>query len=147
MQNKEDKSFGVIPVFNNEKDEFLFCLVREEDGHWGFPKGHQEDGEFEEEAARRELEEETGIKVGNFLNEKVFIEKYSFERDGFHYDKSVKYFLMVVPSMGAATPDNFKKEIPELRWLGYEEAKQLLTFPEAKDVLNQTYRSLNTKDN
>ena len=141
MEIKSDKSFGVIPVFKNLEGNFSFCLVCEEDGHWGFPKGHQDAEESEEETAIRELKEETGINEIS-LNKKSFIEEYSFERDGFRFNKTVKYFLCFVYSMKSGTPDGFKKEIPELKWLRYEDAKQLITFPEAKGILDQTYQYL-----
>lgn len=38
-------------------------LVKSHGGHWSFPKGHQEEGETEEETACREILEETGLIV------------------------------------------------------------------------------------
>lgn len=105
------------------------------------PGGGAKKEEIETEAAIRELKEETGINEIS-LNKKSFIEEYSFERDGFRFNKTVKYFLCFVYSMKSGTPDGFKKEIPELKWLRYEDAKQLITFPEAKGILDQTYQYL-----
>lgn len=51
---KKEKSCGIV-VFNN--DEVL--LVFHNLGHYGFPKGHIEKGETEEETAIREVKEET----------------------------------------------------------------------------------------
>lgn len=51
---KKEKSCGIV-VFNN--DEVL--LVFHNLGHYGFPKGHVEKGETEEETAIREVKEET----------------------------------------------------------------------------------------
>lgn len=65
MKGKIEKSFGVIPVFKQENN-FTFCLIRHTEGHWGFPKGHQDIGESEQETATRELQEETGISTVNF---------------------------------------------------------------------------------
>jgi 8-oxo-dGTP pyrophosphatase MutT (NUDIX family) len=42
-------------------DEVL--LIRDRYGRWTFPKGHVEPGETDEEAARREVEEETGVRA------------------------------------------------------------------------------------
>ncbi|HBA45632.1 MAG: NUDIX hydrolase [Candidatus Nomurabacteria bacterium GW2011_GWF2_40_31] len=143
METKKEQSFGVIPVFK-ENNNFLFCLIHEAEGHWGFPKGHQDAGESEEETAKRELQEETGIN-NVILDKKSFIEKYSFERASIQYNKSAKYFIGFVSSITATTPENFKKEILELRWVNYNEAKQLLTFPEAREVLNQAFEYLKTE--
>ena len=76
---------------------------------------------------------------------KGIIEKYSFERASIQYNKSAKYFIGFVSSITATTPENFKKEILELRWVNYNEAKQLLTFPEAREVLNQAFEYLKTE--
>ena len=133
---KEDRAIGIIPVYQSEDGKTLFCIVREGDGHWGFPKGHQELGETDEQTARRELEEETGIKHVEVDPNQTFAEEYTFLRDGGKYHKIVKYVLGRVQSTENATAESFKSEIPEVRWLSYEEAKEVLTFGEAKKMLD-----------
>ncbi|MBI2627376.1 NUDIX domain-containing protein [Candidatus Nomurabacteria bacterium] len=142
MEIKEDKSFGVIPVFKDSSNNFNFCLIQHEQGHWGFPKGHQDAGESEKETAVRELKEETGVSVVNFVNDKSFIVEYPFKKNDIQYNKSVKYFLGFVSSMITETPESFKKEIPELKWVNYEEAKKLITFSEEKKVLDKAFKYL-----
>jgi 8-oxo-dGTP pyrophosphatase MutT (NUDIX family) len=44
-----------------ENSERLYLLLQHAAGHWSFAKGRTEPGETLEEAARRELQEETGI--------------------------------------------------------------------------------------
>jgi len=144
MERREDKSFGIIPIFKNTNNNFVFCIVRHAEGHWSFPKGHQNRGETEQETAIRELKEETGISNVNLLNNKSFFENYSFEKNNFKYNKSNKYFIGLVPSMATTTLNDFKKEIPELRWGTYEEAKKVITFPEAREVLDQAFKYLQT---
>ena len=39
----------------------LFLLIRDSYENWGFPKGHLETGERPEDAALREVREETGL--------------------------------------------------------------------------------------
>jgi tRNA nucleotidyltransferase (CCA-adding enzyme) len=136
METRIDKSYGVVPIFKSS-DGFLFCLIKHNKGHWGFPKGHKHENESDEETALRELKEETGIAKADLLHEPYFIEQYSFEKNAVLLDKSVKYFLGSVSSMTSETPDSFKKEIPELRWGNYEETRELLTFPQAREVLEQ----------
>lgn len=58
----EEKSCGMI-VFNKESGELKVLLVHHNIGHWGFPKGHVEENETENETAIRETLEETGIKA------------------------------------------------------------------------------------
>ncbi len=126
----KDQSLGMIPIFKNLEGDFLFCLVEHQGEHWSFPKGHPNPGEREEETARRELEEETGITD-------TFNQKYIFEKDGIVYDKSVKYFPGFVSNINTTTPDDFKHEISEMKWLAFKEARELITFDNAKVMLDE----------
>jgi len=73
-----DSSFGAI-LFFKTKNAILFALIHHKAGHWAFPKGHQIKGETEIETARREIEEETGLKNVKIFANYFFSERYSFE--------------------------------------------------------------------
>ncbi len=51
-----------VGVFNNEGE---ILLQKNFDGRWGIPGGFMELAESAEEAGRREVLEETGIRIGN----------------------------------------------------------------------------------
>lgn len=144
MSHKKDASVGVVPVFIADDDTKLFCLVRHSAGHWGFPKGHPLDDEPKEDTACRELLEETGIEDVRVDIRHTFLEEYSFEHEGGTVDKQVEYFVGFVDSMEVETPEEFKTEIPEMRWLEYIEARDLLTYDEAKRVLGEVWVYLQT---
>lgn len=55
-------SAGAV-VFKRERGKLKYLLIKSFTGVFGFPKGHIEEGETEEEAAVREVFEETGIKI------------------------------------------------------------------------------------
>ena len=58
-----EKSCGAI-IYRIKDDNLEFLTIsHRSDGHWGFPKGHVEKGESEEETAIREIYEETGLQV------------------------------------------------------------------------------------
>lgn len=58
-----EKSCGAV-VYRQEGRDLRFLLVKNKNGrHWGFPKGHVEQGETEEETAIREVREETGLQI------------------------------------------------------------------------------------
>lgn len=58
-----EKSCGAI-VYRKHHGNTEILLVRHlKSGHWSFPKGHMEAGETEEDTARREIKEETGLDV------------------------------------------------------------------------------------
>ena len=47
---KLERSCGAV-VFTRTEEEPMYVLVRSHKGHYGFPKGHMETGETEEETA------------------------------------------------------------------------------------------------
>ena len=61
------RKFNLIVVFNKELDKGLFCIRAKEPykGQYNFVGGKAEPGETDEEAAYRELFEETGISKEN----------------------------------------------------------------------------------
>ena len=55
-------------------DGILHCLlILDRYGKWGLPKGHLEDGETLEQAALREVEEETGLAILYAWTERVLL--------------------------------------------------------------------------
>ena len=86
---------------------------------WSLPKGKLDPGEGFEEAALREVEEETGLRceLGSELGEASY-------RDRRGRAKLVRYWLMT-PVGGEFEPND---EVDELRWLPVEEARALLTY-------------------
>ncbi len=56
---RETGAGGIVAQFAPGGPSYL--LIRDRRGNWGFPKGHLDPGERSEDAARREVEEETGV--------------------------------------------------------------------------------------
>ena len=67
---------GVAVAVLNERNEIL--LQKRADGKWGVPGGFMELGESTEEAGRREVFEETGLKIGSLNLVGVFSGKQHF---------------------------------------------------------------------
>lgn len=132
----KEKSFGIIPVVRDKnKNSYQVLLVRSKKyGHWGFPKGRGENNEDPVTAARREFEEETGIKDYFVIRDVELEEKWSFERDGREINKTVRYFLGMVRSPEVKPQ---AKEVAEYRWTSLSQAGELLSFQNKKDVLHQ----------
>lgn len=57
---KWEYSCGAV-VFTDLPEGRRYVLVRAKKGHYGFPKGHMEAGETEEQTALREIREEVGL--------------------------------------------------------------------------------------
>ena len=86
---------------------------------WSLPKGKHEPGESDEDCARREIEEETGIT--GHLGAEVGTTRYV---DGKGRAKVVHYFEVTDP-VGDFVPN---REVDELRWLAPPAAQALLSY-------------------
>lgn len=62
MSVQYEKSCGAV-VFTRTAEGIRYVIVQSLEGYYGFPKGHCEKNETEEETAMREIMEETGLKV------------------------------------------------------------------------------------
>jgi 8-oxo-dGTP pyrophosphatase MutT (NUDIX family) len=93
---------------------------------WSFPKGKLEPGESEEDAAVREVEEETGLRCR--CERELATTRY---RDARGRAKTVRYWLMT-PVDGALAAAN---EIDEARFVTLSEAVELLTYERDRDLL------------
>jgi 8-oxo-dGTP diphosphatase len=93
---------------------------------WTFPKGKLDGSESPEDAALREVEEETGFRCR--LVRPVACTAYV---DGKGREKVVCYWLM------ERVDGRFRvsKEVDELRWLSSEKAAELLTYRRDKALL------------
>ena len=132
-----EKSAGII-VFRKKEGKILYLLLHYELGHWGFSKGHIEKGETPQEAAKRELEEETGIKEVEIIPgfKKWF--KYFFRSKGNNICKIVTYFL------GETKQEKVKLSFEHIgfKWLPFQEAMKQLTFKNTKTLLEQANKFL-----
>ncbi len=131
QNNALEASFGIIPV-RLENGVPRFLLVRHRAGHWGFPKGHAEPGETPLEAACREFEEETGIREYEVVPGTSFREHYTRPKKGRLVNKTVTYFLAYAATDEVACQET---EISDYRWAAEAEARDLITYPESREIL------------
>ena len=97
---------------------------------WSFPKGKLERDESWEEAAIREVEEETGLRcsVGAFVG--------STRYDVLQGPKEVRYYRMT--GDGEANAQN---EVDEVRWVPIDAAADLLTQEHDRELLERSLDS------
>ena len=134
----EHKSCGVVPVRRQGRD-WEFFIVQHKTGNWAFPKGHQEPGETDEQTARRELAEETGIHQVELYLAETFIEDYTWEREGVKNHKIATYFLGLVQDHKIAIQ---QEELADGRWIPNDEVEGVLTFPASQNVFRQARKVL-----
>lgn len=139
-----EKSAGAI-VFrrHNKKTEYL--LLHYGAGHWDFPKGHIEKGESEEDALRREVFEETGIKDLRLIPGFRKMMRYFFRGYSHKYSKASRQetIMKIVFFYLAETKAKKVKlsfEHTGYKWLPYPQAKKQLTFQNAKKLLREAHK-------
>ena len=135
----EQQSAGIITCI--EKDyEIHYLLLHYVSGHWDFPKGKLEPGETAQEAAIRELQEETKLSVMLVPGFEKSLQ-YIFKERGKLIKKTVIFFV------GKANQETImlSREHNGYLWLTYEKAYEKLTYDNAKEVLEQANSFLKTQ--
>jgi 8-oxo-dGTP diphosphatase len=108
------------------RDGLVALVHRPRYDDWTLPKGKLDNGESFEEAALREVEEETGLRA-RLLRE---LPSVNYEVRG--RPKVVRYWLMEVESDEGFVAND---EVDEVRWVEPAEARALLTYDRDRDVL------------
>ena len=130
---REETSAGGV-VFRVEGGTPLFLLIRDSYRNWGFPKGHIEAGEQPDEAARREVGEETGL-ASLLLRGAIDTIDWFFRFRGQLIHKSCQFYLM--ESVEETTCPQRNEGITACRWIAFEEAEALISYANAREVLRR----------
>lgn len=128
----ETSAGGVIYRWREGVPHIL--LIRDGYAHWGFPKGHLEDGETAEAAALREVEEETGL--GDLvLGPRLQTIDWFFRARGRLIHKYCHFFLIESPT-GETVPQR-EEGITACRWIALGEALREISYDNAREVLRR----------
>ena len=130
-----ERSCGAV-IFKMEDDRCKYLLIKNKrSAHWGFPKGHIEDGENEYETAEREVFEETGLSIKILPH---FAAKSEYSIQG-RVEKTVTIFVAQCTS---ETVKMQEEEIDDASWCSYEKALSMLKFDNDRSILKQAQRFL-----
>jgi 8-oxo-dGTP pyrophosphatase MutT (NUDIX family) len=102
---------------------------------WCLPKGHLEAGETPEQAAVREIEEETGIR-GRILDALGTID-YWFSAEGRRIHKLVHHFLLEATGGTLTIEGDPDQEAIDVAWVPLEELGALLAFPNERRIARE----------
>ena len=129
---KKEKSCGII-VFDNDK----VLVVKHLDGHYGFPKGHVENNETEEETAIREVKEETNCDakiIPGFREVITYSPKQNVIKD-------VVYFIGKPTSIEIKPQES---EISNVKFLSFEDILNVITFSDEKELFIEALNYYNS---
>jgi ADP-ribose pyrophosphatase YjhB (NUDIX family) len=104
---------------------------------WSLPKGHIEQGETAQEAALREVREETGID-GEILGELGTID-FWFVAEGRRIHKTVTHYLMRRVSGELSDADI---EVDEVAWVPLPDIRSQLAYPDERGLVDAAGRLL-----
>lgn len=136
---KKQTSAGIV-VYHTSDHKTEYLLLQYAAGHWDFAKGKLEEGETKLQAAKRELQEETGLTdvdiVPGFEETLAYIFK---DFRGRPIEKTVTFF---VGSIAQKKEITLSREHQGYTWLEYEQAVTRLTYSNAREVLIRAHEFL-----
>lgn len=142
---KREFSAGVV-VYHQTPQHRYYLLIKHGPqawygaGHWDFPKGHIEKGENKQQAALRELKEETGLELTlqeGFEHTFSYFFKNSKTHDLIHKD----VYFFIAPSPHKDITLSF--EHSDFAWLSFDKAMEKLTYKNAQELLTAVDAWLN----
>ncbi len=146
MKTRREKSAGGI-IYRWRDGGPEVCLISTHDGDvWQLPKGLIEPGELKEDAAVREVAEETGLKGVQLQPldkiEYWYVWDYGNGKERVH--KRVHFFLFRYVS---GSTDDHDDEVDEARWFTVAEARQRLSFANERRIFELAAETIAARAN
>ncbi len=135
----------IVRWFGAAKPEVALTAHKDLKGKmvWSLPKGLIEPGEAPEEAAIREVREETGLE--GKVTRKVGQEEYWYysPQDKTRIHKIVHFFLMECVGGDTSRHD---WEVEEARWFPWDSAREALSYKGEREILDKVSPSEQGED-
>lgn len=141
----QEKSVGAV-IFRKENGVVHYLLLRYRRKHWDFTKGHAEPEESEEQTLRREAKEETGLTdlkiIEGFKEHHKFVFKQYKElmsKEDQEAGKTVWVYKIVTFYLAETKTKEvtISWEHQDFKWLPFQEALNLVTFKNAKELITK----------
>lgn len=134
----DEVSAGGLVIDSSGKNGLLIGRIDHKDQSgkrilWSLPKGHIETGETPEEAAIREVAEETGIN--STIEKSLGVIDFWFMAGGKRIHKTVHHFLFREAG-GILAPQ--ESEVDEVAWFPLHEIIERLAYPDEKKLISRT---------
>jgi 8-oxo-dGTP diphosphatase len=137
-QHSSEYSAGGVVYRPNGKGFDVALIYRTRHDDWSVPKGHIEAGESREQAALREIKEETGldVRIVRPLGEAVYFFR---KKGGDLVRKTVYHYLMEALTTELGKPN---WEVTEARWVPIAEAPSLLSYEKDREIIGKALAEL-----
>lgn len=140
---KKEQSAGIV-VYRRDPQtgKYFYLLLHYIGGHWDLPKGKVEANESLEEAASREVREETGLIVSPIKGFSETISYYYRGQGRELVDKNVTFFV------GEADSDQvvLSSEHIAFEWLDVNSGLKRLTYNNARHLLSMINQFVHARD-
>ena len=145
----QEFSAGAI-IFHRAENKTKYLLLRYlkestgQPGYWGFAKGKIEPNEDMKRTVTREIQEETGLKELNFVDNFQIKDEYFFKRKNASglfetVHKEATYFLVESKTdIIILSPEHC-----DYVWLEYNEARGKLTHESMRKILDKAQNTIN----
>jgi 8-oxo-dGTP diphosphatase len=127
------RAAGGVVFTPGPADTPLVLVIQDRYGTWTLPKGHLDPGETEEQAAMREIAEETGVQCT--IQRLLTRTRYPVYRRGLWRDKQVAYFLASAPLMEPVPA--VAEGIAVAQWMVPSQAISLISYAQVREVLRR----------
>ncbi len=143
LKVKEPVSSGGVVYRRSDVGLEVVLCGREEPVRWSLAKGTPDPGETLEETALREVQEETGLEP--VIEERIRSIDYWFsnKENGVRYHKTVHFYLMKCVGGDVNLHD---PEFDVVQWFPYEQALDLLAYPNESDVLREAFNLITRQE-
>lgn len=142
VKMRVERSAGAVVFYRGVRGLEYLLLKHVPDSprpeYWNFPKGHIEKRETSEEAARREVLEESGIRALRIIPGFKQTERYIYTLRGERILKFVVWFL----AQSRTKKVKVSYEHTDARWLPYEEAYRRILYRGTKNLLKKAHQFL-----
>lgn len=140
MIKKIQHSAGGIVL--NHKGEIALVSQHPSGKSWSFPKGHIERDEKEVEAAKREIYEETGIRVLDFIKDLGSYKRYALNdesKDDQNKPKIIHLFLFSTTQVELKAIDN---NIYDAKWFKKEKVAKKLNSAQDREYFLKIIKTI-----
>lgn len=140
---REPTSGGIVFRLTRDQKDIEILLIQDSKGRWTIPKGHIEPGETAKMTARREIEEETGLRNVSIL---TWLGKIHFK-----YRRADKLVLMTTQIYLIQALDTHEMPVGEkwmkgIRWFSFTDALDTIEYDDIGKLMLIAKKKIRTGD-